>query len=161
MVTQTETQPKISQDVLDYINSNPTVYDLYFKGYDNSRIVYTEPSDYAIQRALKDLELFKQRQQAMDDRTKISEGDWIIRKDGKYEGISVAHEGHVQAGGFGCVYVAKNGYTSYSGGCGDVIKSFELTNEVKKRRCWIFSNDSPGAGRGVFNFLSFKVWREL
>lgn len=161
MVTQHEIQSEISQDILDYINSNPTVYDLYFKGYENSRIIYTEPSSYAIERASKDLELFKQRQQAMDSRTKISEGDWIIRKSGEYEGISVAHEGLVQAGGFGSVYVAKNGYTSYSGGCGDLIKSFELTSEKKKRRCWIFSNDFPGAGRGVFNFLTFKVWREL
>jgi hypothetical protein len=160
MVTQVENQ-SISQNLLEFINRNPVVYGLYFKGYENGKIVYSDPSQFAIRDAVRDMELFNQRQEAINNRNKISEGDWIIRKDGKYEGISVAYDGWTQAGGAGSVYVSKNGYCSYSGSCGDFIESFEATEETKERVCWIFSNDSAGAHRGVYHKLNFKVWKEL
>lgn len=148
------------------INSNPSLFDLRFKDYVNGKVVLTEPSKYAIEDATKDLELFNKRQLAILERDEISIGDWVLRKDGKTERITVdSWSDCIQVGGTfgGSFYISKNGYCSYSGSCGDVISKTNLikTDEYKEGSCWIFSQDWTGGGRGVHYILKFKVWKEV
>lgn len=160
-LNQVQDNPQVSEDILKFINFNPIIYGLQFQDYRDGKIIYTQPDKFAISKALIDLDLFQKRQEAIDNRTKISEGDWIIRKSGEYERVSVARGGYIQAGGNGSNYISQTGFCSYSGSCGDRIEKVELTDETMEGSCWIFSGDWSGAHRGVYNFLKFKVYREL
>jgi hypothetical protein len=148
------------------INSNPSLFDLRFKDYVNGKITYTEPSKYAIQDATKDLELFQQRQKLLYDKKIIGKGDWVILKDGRKERVTVTEwNDTIQVGGSfgGSYHVNKYGGCSYSGGCGDLINRNELvsTDNFEEGSCWIFSQDWSGAGRGVYNILKFRVWKQI
>jgi hypothetical protein len=166
MSTQKKEIQVIDPRVLVIINSNPLFYKLYFKGYENGKIIYTDPTEHDIKKALADLEIFKQRQEAINKRNVISEGDWVILKDGTYDRVTVAWptSGRIQVGGSSAgLFINQNGHGSYSGGCGRGIntENIENTNEVKEGRCWIFSGNSSGAGRGVDSTLLFKVYKEI
>jgi hypothetical protein len=153
-------------DVNYIINSNRQLFNLTIKGYTNGNIVFNEPSEEALKRANKDLELFTERQNKIYERTEISMGDYVIQKNGQISRITVySPDNLIQVGGNygGSFYIGKNGRCSYSGSCGDVvdIKKLQFTGEYKEGSCWIFSNDWTGANRGVYYVLKFKVYREL
>lgn len=155
-------ETQVSPELIEFIEANGNFYGLAC-GFEGIKVVWCHPSPLIIQKAERDFNLFQERQKAINSRTKITEGDWIIRKDGKYEGVSVASHGHVQAGGHGGVYISQNGIGSYSGSCGDCIEpeNLVLTEETKQTSCWIFSGDSAGAHRGVWHRLQIKVWKEI
>lgn len=151
----------LSEDFKGFIERNGNFYglDADFHGI---KVVWKEPSEWVIQKAQRDWELFEDRQKAINARTEISEGDFIVRKDGSMERISVASHGWLQAGkDNGSIYLSKSGYGSFSGTCGDSIENYEPTDETRLGMCWIFSGDSVGAHRGVYHKLNFKVWKEL
>lgn len=147
------------------IHSNPTLFDLYFKGYEGGKIIYSEPSQRAISEAEQDLKIFNEIQQAIYNRDSISDGDWVLLKNGEYSRVTVtAWQDSIQVGGTygGSVHMGKSGKGSYSGSCGDLIDraNLEATTEYREAMAWIFSKGWAGAGRGVYSPLQFKVWRE-
>lgn len=152
--------------IKNLIHSNPVIFDLCFKGYENGKIIYSEPTQYAISKAEKDLKLFEERQEAIYKRTKISDGDWVLLKNGEYSRVTVSQwEDSIQIGGYfgSSVYINSNGSGSYSGGCGDSIDKSKLVHvgEHKEASCWLFHEGYSGAGRGVYATLKFKVWKEI
>ena len=146
------------------MHSNPLLFDLKVKDYSAPKWEYEEPTQQQLEKALKYVELFKGRQEAIRERSEISQGDWVRLKDGSMSRVTVNHHtGTIQiGGGQGSYHLFRNGYCSYSGGCGEQVKlsSLKDTGEYKPGGCWIFSNDWSGAGRGVHSELEFKVWQE-
>jgi hypothetical protein len=157
---------KTKEEQLQFIiNSNPTLFGLRFKDYIDGKIVLTEPSENAIKTAERDYELFQKCQEAIYQRTTPAMGDWVELEDGRFERITVhLGENTLQVGGTfgGSFYIYDNGRCSYSGGCGDPIKREEIvpTDNYKEGQCWLFSDNWPGANRGVYNILRFKVWKQ-
>jgi hypothetical protein len=147
------------------INSNPTLFGLMFKDYQNGKVIYSEPSEYAKEEATKDLVLFELRQNEINKRKDICCGDWVLLKNGKKERITVLSTNVIQVGGNqnGSFYIFKSGNCSYSGSCGELIDKTKLkkTGDFLPGLCWIFSGDLTGGGRGVYNILNFKVWEEI
>lgn len=153
-------------EILNQAFSNPVVYGLTYLGYENGKPKFEKPNSYHIKRAETDLRLFDERQKAIDNLDVIACGDWVIRKDGTMERITINITDYsVQVGGGenGSFYISKSGHCSYSGSCGDSIPYEKLikTNEKKAGSCWIFSSDYSDAGRGIYKKLLFKVWREI
>lgn len=164
MITQESTTKEINQELIELIQRNPAIYGLVFDGYENGKIIYSNPSSFAIRDAKIDLELFRQRQEAIDTRKSISEGDFVIRKNGEYERVSVSQWGDsIQAGKGGSIYINQSGRGSHSGSCGDLINrnNLRLTDETKEGSCWIFQADRAGAHRAVYHVLKFKVYQEI
>jgi hypothetical protein len=131
--------------------------------YVDGKVVLTEPSQRAIDKAKADLAIFNERQQAIYNRTKISEGDWVRMPDGSMSRVTVASwPDTIQIGGHSgsSVYIHESGRGSYSGGCGDSIERDRLvdTGEYEEAGCWIFSGNRSGAHRGVYSALKFKVF---
>jgi len=155
-----ETTIELTSELKAFIERNGYFYGLDYN-FSGLKPIWKEPSQRIIEKASKDLALFEERQKAIEARTAISEGDFIIRKDGSMERISVASHGWVQAGkSNGSIYINKNGHGSFSGSCGDSIKAYEPTNDTAPGICWIFSGDSAGAHRAVYSKLNFKIWKE-
>lgn len=154
------------ENLMQIINSNPSIFDLTFKDYVNGKIIFSEPSERAIAKAKKDLSIFEECQQAIYKREKISEGDWVQLKDGSFSRVTVASwSDSIQIGGYfgSSVYIHTSGNGSYSGGCDESIKRSELidTGEFKDASCWHFHEGSSGANRGVSFTLKFKVWKQI
>jgi len=157
------TQKAISDKLKYILHSNPSLYGLTIQDYAASKLVYNIP-DSAIEDAERDLTIFAARQELINKRTDISQGDWVILPDGTASRITVTHMGDsVQIGGSinGSFYISKSGYCSYSGGCGDLVKRDNLvkTCEQMEGNCWIFSGDWSGGGRGVYSTLMFNVYK--
>ncbi len=153
-------------DTNEIMQSNPSLYGLRFVDHKNGKPVYSEPTQYAAKKAEQDKAIFEERQKAIFARTRISEGDYVHRLDGTFSRITV-HQWpeHVQIGGHehGSYYLNSNGFCSYSGSCGDILERAKLVDsgDYKRGSCWIFSQNSSGAGRGVYATLLFKVWKEI
>ena len=146
------------------LRSNPSIFNLKFEGYENGKVIFSEPTEYALKAAQKDFELFQERQQKIFERQTIAQGDWVLLPNGEYSRVTVdSWPDSIQIGGhFGSsVYINSNGTGSYSGGCGDSIdkKNIEPTDEYKDGLCWLFHEGYSGAHRGVSHVLKFKVWR--
>jgi hypothetical protein len=146
--------------------SNPAIFGLRFCDYKDGEVIFSEPSDYEIQSIQRQIALFDERQEAINNRQTIAEGDYVLMKTGEYSRVTVASwPDSVQIGGSygGSYYLNSNGTGSYSGGCGDSIKknTLQLTTETKPGNCWIFLDNSSGAHRGVHDTLQFKVWKEI
>jgi hypothetical protein len=114
--------------------------------------------------AEKDLQIFAEREQSRLALNKPLVGDAIIRKDGKKSYIGIfTYDGKFQDT-FGGSFYLGGCYASYSGGFTmDVlnVKRLQLTEELTPLRCWIFSENSVGGGRGVHYQINVKTWREI
>lgn len=147
--------------------SNPNIYYLQLKGYTYHRgAVYHRPTERGMKVARTDWDLFKDRQEAIYNRTEIAQGDFVRLKDRSISRVTVTRMGnHIQVGGSrnSALYVSPEGYGSYSGSCGDVISlvNIQPTSEYIEGDCWIFSQDRSGAHRGVTNTLRWKLWQEV
>lgn len=114
-----------------------------------------------------DLVMFQEIEKSLLDKKKPTEGDFV-QYDGKIARLSVIHfNGSIQlSNGIG-VYVSDG--CSQASGCvwhPNIkiersrlnIKNLELTPTLKKGRCWTFSENVSGGGRGVYFEINFKVW---
>lgn len=114
-----------------------------------------------------DLALFEKIEKSLIDIKKPKHGDFV-QFDGKISRLSVIHaDGSIQlSNGIG-VYVSDG--CSQASGCvwdPDIkiersrlnVKNLELTPTLKKGRCWTFSENVSGGGRGVWFEINFKVW---
>jgi hypothetical protein len=155
------------QNALDnqlMLQSNPSIYDAKELSYSyENGATYAPPVGRYLAQFVKDIQFFVESQIAIYSRTEISQGDWVLLKDGTYSRVTVnCWDDSIQVGGcYGnAVYINGNGFASYSGTCGDVIerKDIEPSDFYKAGKCWIFSNRNSGAHRGVTNILNFKVW---
>lgn len=148
--------------------ANPSIFRLTISGTDEKgRLVFSEPTERMIEKAMGDLEEFQRRQDAIRKRTEVAQGDWLLTLDGSYERITVASSSskYIQIGGYfgSSVYINSNGRGSYSGGCGRQLETAAIqpTPDYKPACCWLFHEGSSGAGRGVNYVLDFKVWKEV
>lgn len=154
----------MKDEIIAFCKNNPSIYSLQLIGYDyKTGPKYADPGPITQNRAEIDLKLFEARQKAIFDRENISEGDYVKDKDGNFSRVTVTQwPEDVQIGGHesNAVFIHKSGTGSYSGTCGECIKrsNLRLTGEYKSGAAWIFSNDSAGAGRGVYKQLLFKVY---
>lgn len=151
---------------IELMESNPELFHLSVESYEIGKITYKEPTATAKEMAERNLKLFEERQEAIYKREKIAQGDWVILKDGTKSRVTVTEWGDsVQVGGHfsSSVFIYQNGFGSYSGGCGNSIDLKELVNtrEYEDGLCWIFADNSAGAGRGINNVLKFKVWKQI
>jgi len=155
----------LSQKAHDLMKSNPSLFGLKFDGYVDGKIQYSEPDEWAIKKAEIDLAIFAEREQRNFEREEIACGDFIIDKRGDLLRVTIDHFGEsIQAySGSGSYYLCSHGGCSYSGTCGHLIKMDALkdTGEYKEGSCWIFHENSSGAGRGVHSSVKFKVWKEV
>ena len=114
-----------------------------------------------------DLVMFEKIEKSLIDIKKPKHGDFV-QYDGKISRLSVIHaDGSIQlSNGIG-VYVSDG--CSQASGCvwdPDIkiersrlnISNLELTSTLKKGRCWTFSENVSGGGRGVWFEINFKVW---
>ena len=157
-----------SQQIDFIINSNQSLFGIKLLDIIDGKDVYSKPSKHAFEEAVLNVNIFKARQLAINDRTKISAGDWVLRKNGELSRITVYSDSckAIQVGGLENshgFFMSKSGGCTYSGGCGDCLSKDKLvlTKKTKKGLCWIFSKDNVGAHRGVYNYLMFKVWKEI
>lgn len=156
-----ENQTQVSTELKEFIEANGNFYGLGCD-FEGLKVIWKEPTPMLIQKAERDFNLFQERQKAINARTRISEGDWIVRADGSYERISVASHGWLQGGkDNGSIYISQTGHGSFSGSCGSPIGEYIATESMKEGSCWLFSGDSAGAHRGVWHKLQFKVWKEI
>lgn len=97
------------------------------------------------------------------------QGDFVEYEDGKYARLCCTHNPNFQLSNKIGVYVSIGG--AIASGCtwdSDlphikrerlVIENLIPTDEIKKGRCWTFSQNYPGSDRGVYFEINFKVWR--
>ena len=156
----------MKEQLMVFINNNPSVYGLSFKDYKDGRIEYSPPDKYSVSKAEGDLSLFASRQTAIYNRRKIAEGDYVILLDGSISRVTVGQwDDRVQVGGYygGSYYISDSGRCSYSGGCGDSVKLDSLvdTGTYKPGMCWLFSQGRAVAHNGVYKELKFKVFKQI
>lgn len=114
-----------------------------------------------------DLALFEKIEKSLIDIKKPKHGDFV-QFDGEISRLSIIHadESIQLSNGIG-VYVSDG--CSLASGCvwdPDIkiersrlnIKNLELAPTLKKGRCWTFSENVSGGGRGVWFEINFKVW---
>ena len=151
---------------IELMEVNPNLFYLKVQDYKDGKVIYSEPTATAKEKAERNLKLFQERQEAIYKREKIAQGDWVILKDGTKSRVTVSEwDDSIQVGGhFGSsVFINQSGTGSHSGSCGDSVNKSELVNtgEYEDGRCWIFADNSAGAGRGIYNVLKFKVWKQI
>lgn len=153
-----------------YLDENFRVYGLqvlevnYSSEVPRPRYKLSVPRECKEREIQNDLELFKKRQEAIYSRDYPVQGDFV-RVDGELYEISVTR-GHLQVTkSHGSIYIGPLGNTSRSGSCIDFpevvrpeLEDLVDSGEYHPQHCWIFSQDQTGAHRGVYNYLSFKVW---
>ena len=106
-----------------------------------------------------------------------SEGDFVEYEEGKFARISRLSNGcdSFQISNAIGVYVWANSNPEASGAqasgatwdpsldCVSMerlkIQNLQKSSETKKGRCWTFSENRSGAGRGVYFEINFKIWR--
>lgn len=113
---------------------------------------------------LNDLQILRERERILNERTGPREGDFIIRLDGTLERFSYDHgePWGIQTAKSGSFYLGR-GYTSFSGALEPCVPSarIEETGALWPGWVWFFSQDMMGGGRGVYARLAFRVYREL
>jgi len=117
-----------------------------------------------------DKKLFEEIEQNMAEIQEPVNGDFVEYEDGKFARISTCrHSRTFQISNNIGIFVSKDG-SSMASGCTwdkdfDYIDSKRLsfdnltpTNKTLKGRCWTFSGNDAGAGRGIYSEINFKVW---
>ena len=96
------------------------------------------------------------------------EGDFVEYEDGKFARISRIGDSFQLSNQIG-IYVWEAG--SQASGCTwdpnldyigrdkTVLQNLQATAETKGGRCWTFSGNQAGGGRGVWFEINFKVWK--
>lgn len=114
-----------------------------------------------------DLVLFEKIEKSLLEINEPKEGDFV-EFDGNISRLSRIHEdGRFQLSESIGVYVSDG--CSQSSGCvwdpnisldydRENIKYLEPTDTLKKGRCWTFSGNEAGGGRGIWFEINFKVW---
>lgn len=132
-------------------------------GYDNGN----ERFDRILAR---DLQLFKTIQENMTNINEPKDGDFVEYEKGKYSRISTdRHNGIFQISNNIGIFVSSDGSSSASGCTWDsdfdyieserlTLKNLKPTTKTMKGKCWTFSGNYAGGGRGVYSELDFKVW---
>lgn len=95
-------------------------------------------------------------------------GDWVLFSDGTSRRISHIWEKDKQpsriqtsdGNGYG-FHMFSDGHCSYSGNLYSPVdfSKFKLTRAKRIGLIWFFSQDHPGADRGVGREFLFKVWK--
>jgi len=115
-----------------------------------------------------DLNIFSEIEKSLLEIKEPLSGDFVIYGDNKIARLYKTFAGNYQiSNGIG-VYVS-NGFSQGSGCVYDFdieeqyrhCKSDDLvlTDAFKKGRCWTFSGNESGGGRGVYFEINFKVWK--
>ena len=117
-----------------------------------------------------DIQLFKKIEQSIAEIKEPIDGDFVEYEEGKFSRISTCrHNKTFQISNNIGICVSANGLSSASG-CTwdsdfDYIKSERLTldnllptTKTIKGKCWTFSGNQAGGGRGVHSDINFKVW---
>lgn len=114
-----------------------------------------------------DLVLFEKIEKSLLEINEPKEGDFV-EFDGNISRLSRIHkDGQFQLSETIGVYVSDG--CSQSSGCvwdpnisldydRENIKYLELTPTLKKGRCWTFSGNEAGGGRGIWFEINFNVW---
>ena len=114
-----------------------------------------------------DLAMFEKIEKSLIEINEPKEGDFV-KFDGNISRLSRIHkDGQFQLSETIGVYVSDG--CSQSSGCvwdpdisldydRENIKYLELTPTLKKGKCWTFSGNDAGGGRGVYFEINFKVW---
>ena len=162
-----KTTNKIRKFLTDNISTTPyemlrfNVVDFYPKYV----IDWEKVSQYLIEKANKDLQLFKDREDARLKSDKPHVGDYIKRKDGRLTQIGIfTYNGNFQDTPSSTPFLYKDGGASHSGGFTmDVLNVANLKplKQTKDLRCWIFSGDFAGGNCGVYSTIKTKVWKEV
>ncbi len=137
------------------------------KGYDLSFLQDIYTLEKAKDIIANDLEMFKKIEESFLNVKEPMRGDFI-QYDGKIARLSVIHaDGTIQlSNGIG-VFVSE-GCSQASGCTWDPeikierdrlnLKNLESTSMFKNGKCWTFSGNEAGGGRGVYFEINFKVW---
>jgi len=117
-----------------------------------------------------DKKLFKEIEQNMTEIQEPVDGDFVEYAEGKFSRISTCrHNKTFQISNNIGIFVGKSGSSMASGCTWDkdfdyidskrlTFKNLTLTSKTLKGRCWTFSGNSAGAGRGIYSEINFKVW---
>ncbi|MFX4155610.1 hypothetical protein ACOL23_11765 [Aliarcobacter butzleri] len=152
------------EELVNYINSEKTGI---AKGYNFQYLRDTFSLDKVKRIIDNDLKHFEEIEKSLLQKTEPIEGDWV-KYDGGISRLSRIHSnGSIQLSENIGVYVWHNG--SEASGCVfdpsiklDIeeldINNLVPTDEVKKGRCWTFSEQEAGGGRGVYYNINFRVW---
>ena len=137
------------------------------KGYDLEFLQNIYTLEKAKDIIANDLEMFKKIEESFLNVKEPMRGDFI-QYDGKIARLSVIHaDGTIQlSNGIG-VFVSE-GCSQASGCTWDPeikierdrlnLKNLESTSMFKNGKCWTFSGNEAGGGRGVYFEINFKVW---
>ena len=117
-----------------------------------------------------DLQLFATIQENMANINEPKDGDFVEYEKGKYSRISTGrHNGTFQISNNIGIFVSADGSSSASGCTWDsnfdyiesdrlTLDNLKPTTKTIKGKCWTFSGNYAGSGRGVYSELDFKVW---
>lgn len=155
-------------DILDFRDSDTTGI---VKGYDLEFLQNFYKKEKLEETVKNDLKLFKTIEQNLLSIDEPKEGEFVEYEVGKFARISRLHKGDssFQISNKVGVYVWENG--AQASGCtwdSDldhisserlVISNLQPTTETRKGKCWTFSGNQSGGGRGVWFEINFKVWR--
>lgn len=137
------------------------------KGYDLEFLQNIYTLEKAKDIIANDLEMFKKIEESFLNVKEPMSGDFV-QYDGKIARLSVIHEnGQIQLSNSIGVYVSDS--CSQASGCTWdstitvekdrlTLKNLEPTSMFIKGRCWTFSGNEAGGGRGVYFEINFKVW---
>jgi hypothetical protein len=136
------------------------------KGYDFSFLQSFYSRERLEAQVAFDLASFKTIEENLLGKNEPKEGEWVEYAEGEYARLSRIGD-TVQVSNQVGIYVWENG--AQASGCtwdpdldhlGTLYKSDLIaTTETKKGRCWTFSGNQAGPGRGVYFEINFKVWK--
>lgn len=130
----------------------------------DNEFVYSKYPDRLLDTYIqKDIGIIREIQEAVYQRSKIAEGDYIRMPDGSYERVTVAYlVNNIQIGAHegSRVYISKSGKGQYSGGCGDSIplEKISPTNEYKDGLAWHWHTGEVKAHNSIEFKIKWKVW---
>lgn len=144
------------------------------KGYSisflQSEFCYTRDGEVNFKKRIEsDRKLFETIEKKFLASNLPQQGDFVEYEEGKYARLCCTYNPHFQLSNKIGVYVSTEGATA-SGCTWDsdlahiererlVVENLMPTAEMKKGRCWTFSQNYSGPDRGVYFEINFKVWR--
>lgn len=151
-------------ELIEFIENEPTGI---AKGYSIEFLQKTFFKEELEKVIANDLVMFERIEKSLLEINEPKEGDFV-EFDGNISRLSRIHEdGRFQLSESIGVFVSK--FSSQASGCvwdpnisidwdRENIKYLESTPTWKKGKCWTFSGNDAGGGRGVWFEINFKVW---
>jgi len=156
----------ISNEVKEFLQNN-----LYTESY-RSGVTYSgwdaKPeidmgiqSERTIQKAERDLAIFRERSQKYLEREGFKVGERIKLPDGQEVVISNVWEDTVQTSHSGSMHLGSEGGVSFSGGLDSGLKKSDLVriDEMSTTNVWIFHEGYSGGGRGVYHNMPVTMYK--